>query len=103
MWFFQQYQLLRKPVCITVVYLLMLFCVSAQARDVFTIEQLGSHGLAHGAYYLEDASGELNIQDAMTSDNGSVTIKTTLFLVIANPSTGYQKPYVLSNQIAGMS
>lgn len=57
--------------------LLMILAVDAQSRDTFTIEQLGSHNLSHGAYFIEDPSAELSIEDVMASDQWTRNYKNS--------------------------
>lgn len=60
-------QLVIKPSAL--LFLAML--VAAQAsygRDVVTIDRLGTHALSQGAYFIEDPSGQMTVEDAMSSE-----------------------------------
>lgn len=47
---------------------LLLFSIDVHSRDVFTIDRFGDHDLSNGAYFIEDPSGEMSIQDVMGSN-----------------------------------
>lgn len=67
MYFSFSNQLVIKPTAL--LFLAMLVVTQASyGRDVVTIDRLGTHALSQGAYFIEDPSGQMTVEDAMSSE-----------------------------------